>query len=210
MLEDLPLLSFFPFFSICIECLHLGNKEKWTQDHLIPSTSPYLDEKPFADLYFGWRENALLFRLDSKKPFEHVERADYKNGDALEIFIDTRDLKTRGSSAFCHQFLFFPEKVGGYWAKEITQFRSSEIHPLCDPRELGVESRLSSSTFSLEIEIPVSCLYGFDPSRFDRFGFAYRLHRPADNPQNFCLSSFEFSLERQPSFWSSVKMIKEK
>jgi hypothetical protein len=102
------------------------------------------------------------------------------------------------------------KKERGYFGKEITQFRASEIHPLADPRELGVESHLSASSYSLEIEVPSSSLYGFDPSRFDRFGFAYRLHRPGDNPQNFCLSSFEFSLEQQPSFWCSVKMVKEK
>ncbi len=209
MLEDLPYLSFFPFFTISLECSYLPSVKKWSKEHLIPSTSSYLEEKPFADLLFGWRENALFFRLDAEKPFEYVETSDYQKGDALEIFINTRDLAGKRFSSFCHQFIFFPEKVGGHLGKEITPFRSAETHPLADPRALGVESTLATSSYSLQIEIPSLCLYGFDPNRFDHFGFAYRIHRPSGVSQNSCLSPFEFSLEQQPSFWSRVQMIKK-
>jgi hypothetical protein len=210
MFDSLPYLSFFPFFSLSLNCYPLDSKKRWKKHHLLLDTSSYLNEEKFADLYWGWQEGGLCFRLEAKKAFEHVDRAEYKNGDALEIFLDTRDLKSKGLSAFCHHFVFFPEKVGGYLGKEITQFHSSEIHPLCDPKELGAQSELLSSRYFLDIEIPASCLYGFDPARFDRLGFAYRLHRPENNPQNFSLSSFEFSLETQPTFWSSAKMVKEK
>jgi hypothetical protein len=123
--------------------------------------------------------------------------------------IDTRDIKTSGyNTRFCHHFFFLPEAVDERTCGEITHFRTEDRHPLCNAEKLQITTKKGSLHYQMEIFLPKEVLHGYDPSQVDRLGFTYRFNRKNDDPQLFCCSSFEFTIEEQPSLWSSLKLVR--
>jgi hypothetical protein len=141
--------------------------------------------------------------------FQRVTYPDIARGDSVELFFDTRDVKTSGfNTRFCHHFFFLPEAVDGHQAGEITRFRTEDIHELCDPKELKVKSQLKSNSYQMQIFIPAHCLHGYDSEQFDRLGFTYRINRPDGPSQHFSVVTDDYQVEQQPSLWSSVRLVK--
>ncbi|MDB2613761.1 hypothetical protein N9Y92_01215 [Chlamydiales bacterium] len=160
---------------------------------------------PFSDEYipvsFGWnrQEVELVFAYPSSK--FHVDPKNFREGDAIELFFDTRDNKELfHPSRFFHHFLFYPEKVEGVFGKEITRFRGDETHDLADSSDLEV-----SGSRSLKIVIPSHALFGYDPDQFKRLGFGYRIHFK-DGSKQYLLTNKDF-LEVVPATLASLYML---
>lgn len=168
---------------------------------LLPDFSDLLSEDPFAQVSMGWEQTGLSFEIDVKQPFAE--------GDSVELFIDTRDLKTAGFiTRFCHHFVILPKAMDGIIAQEITAFRTDDRHELCDGSAIEVKSEFQKRGYTLNIFIPAECLHGYDPSSFERLGFTYRINRFGGDPQHFAVSSDYFNIEKEPSLWSSMSLIK--
>lgn len=202
------------FFQLGFECSFIEMKG-WQKDieahrhYQIPDTSSFCNEEAFAKLSMGWNPEGLLFSVKVDEPYTQVFYPDVSRGDSVELFIDTRDVKTSGfNTRFCHHFFFLPVEVDGHFAGEITRFRTEDTHPLCDPKELKINSYLHGKGYGLKIFIPSQCLTGYDPQQFDRLGFTYRINRAGGRSQHFSVVSEEFGLEQQPSLWSSVRLKK--
>lgn len=208
MLEE-GFVPFSPvsFFKLGWDCPYIEEGEKELKK--LPTTSDLCLEDHFATLFMGWNENGLYFQCHSLSPFQDAFYPDVTRGDSVELFIDTRDVKTSGfNTKFCHHFFFLPQSVDGHKAEEITKFRTEDAHELCDPKDLHVTSDLKNSGYHLKIFIPAHCLHGYDPHQFQRIGFTYRINRYGKPPQHFSCLSGEFPIEQQPSLWSSVQLIK--
>jgi hypothetical protein len=200
VLAELPTLLPIDFFNLEIEA-SLGKKL------LLPDTSELLNEESFSKLFLTCLSESLVLHADIKKPFEECFYPEYEHGDSLELFIDTRDLKTAGfMTRFCHHFLILTTYVKGVTSREITRFRTEDVHPLCDPLDLEVKASFSSSHYSLEVSIPAHCLHGYDPASFNRIGFTYRLNRPGGSAQHFSVSSHYYSIAQHPSLWATIQM----
>lgn len=192
------------FFSAQIE-LHCAEKGGLKKKHALPDFSHLLSEESFATVSMGWEKKGLLFSIEVRHPFMDAFYPEFHRGDSVELFIDTRDLKTAGFlTRFCHHFVILPKPVEGITAQEITAFRTDDRHELCDSSLLGVKGDFQKRSYSLDIFIPAECLHGFDPSSFDRLGFTYRINRVGGDPQHFALSSDYFAIEKEPSLWSSM------
>ncbi|MBS0629707.1 MAG: hypothetical protein JSS30_05720 [Verrucomicrobia bacterium] len=179
------------FFNTQID-LHEVEKGELKKKHLLPDFSDLLAEDHFADVSMGWEQKGLHFAIEVHYPFAE--------GDGVELFIDTRDLKTAGFvTRFCHHFL-----IEGTTAQEITTFRTDDKHELCNSSLIEVKGNFPKKNYSLHIFIPAECLHGYDPTSFDRLGFAYRINRDEGNRQHFSLSSDYFAIEKEPSLWSSL------
>jgi hypothetical protein len=196
--EELPALSPVQFFALSWDCPYLKGDLRVSGDHQIPSTVELLGEEEFAELFMGWNEQKIEMEVRTHRR---------TNRDSVEIFFDTRDLKTKAQvSKYCHHFIFTPDEKEGFFGREITRFRNEDIHRLCDPSELGVDVESDESSYILRIRIPAICLFGYDPFQFQRLGFTYRVNR-ADLPsQHFAVSSEEFNIEQQPSLWATCKL----
>lgn len=209
--EDFEPLRPAAFFQVGFNCQRLQTdhpfKELKEDAFLIPSSAQLLQEKTFAVLHMGFSDNGLYFLCHIQQPFVDQFYPDIQRGDSLELFIDTRDLKTASyNHKFCHHFIFLPKQTEGMQAFETTRFRSDDMHDLCDPQELKVDTDFSHQSYSLKIFIPTQCLYGYDPKECDRLGFNYRVNRSGGPPQHLSATSEEFSIEQQPSLWSSVHL----
>jgi hypothetical protein len=206
VLEGLPALAPLEFFSLegrLLYCKGSPSVAQMKSTYLLPDTTEWLAEERFADVALSWNEAGIAVHVFVDKPFEEAIYPNYAEGDAIELFFDTRDLKTAGfATRFCHQFVFLPESVQGIIAREVSHFRTEDAHPLCDAAELQVVPHIGNKDYSLQIFIPSHCLHGFDPSSFERIGFTYRIHRYRGAPQHFALSSRHFSLEQHPRLWA--------
>lgn len=197
------------FYSLSYQCHHLKNKSvKPSSSHLLPSTAHLCDEEAFAKVSMGWHEDGITFYFSIDSPIKKISFPEVSKGDSVEIFIDTRDIKTSGfNTRFCHHFFFLPEPFEGQSAGEITHFRTEDSHELCDPHLLSCQMVKGNKSYAMHIFIPKECLHGYDSLQFNRLGFNYRINRAGGKPQHFSVSSKEFPIEQQPSLWSSVSLI---
>ena len=99
LLEGMDPLFPADFFSYNIEIGQAATE--------LPDLSDLLDEESFASLSLSWSPEGVFGLFHIKKPLEASSFPDYMKGDAIELFIDTRDNKKSGfASRFCHQFVF--------------------------------------------------------------------------------------------------------
>lgn len=177
--------------------------------HLLPDLSELLYEDPFAKVHMGWNEDGLTFDIGVEKPFEECFFPEYRKGDSIELFIDTRALKSASFlTRFCHHFVFLPKPIEEVVAKEVTNFRTDDSHELCDERKLKMTSEFKKRSYFLQIYLPSECLHGYDPTAFDRLGFTYRINRVGGDPQHFAISSDYLAVEKEPSLWSTMQLRK--
>lgn len=212
VLEELPPLLPLEFFTLEGKLLYVKEPPSPAQmrrHFLLPALSPWLAEQQFADVALAWNETGLFVSVFANKPFEEAFYPRFSEGDAVELFFDTRDLKTASfATRFCHQFVFLPQAVQGISAQEISHFRTEDTHTLCDGSDLQVSCEIGAKSYALNLFIPAHCLHGFDPTSFDRIGFNYRIHRYKGLPQHFALSGSHFSLAQHPRLMPSLKFLK--
>lgn len=209
--EGLPNLRPASFFNIGFDCPYIPFKgwEKVIEQskYKVPDTSFLCLEEPFAEMHMGWNEEGLAFAVHSSSPAEKSVLPDVAKGDSVELFIDTRDVKTAGfTTKFCHHFFFLPQEVDGETRKEITRFRNEDAHELCNAHSLELATRMTSNGYVMKIFIPAQCLFGYDPKETMRLGFTTRINQYNGPSQHFSVVTDEFPIEQQPALWSSVKL----
>lgn len=211
--EGLPDLRPASFFSLGFDCPHIAfsgwEKAIEKEKYKVPDTSFLCLEEPFVELHMGWNEEGLFFAIHSSTPATKSVFPDISKGDSVELFIDTRDVKTAGfTTKFCHHFFFLPEVIDGQDRGEITRFRNEDAHDLCNPSALELKTRLSSHGYVLKIFIPAHCLFGYDPKESMRLGFNARMNQFNGPSQHLSVVTDEYPIEQQPSLWSSIKLEK--
>jgi hypothetical protein len=201
------------FFALSSDCYYLSPVEiekkngELGKKYVLPSTSELCGEASFADVSIAWNQEGIAFQIKVDQPVTHAAYPDVGNGDSVELFLDTRDIKTSGyNTRFCHHFYFLPEEVNGYQAGETTHFRGDDAHPLCDAALLQIRVKRTVKGYSMFIIIPSSCLHGYDPDQFDRLGFTYRINRAHFFPQHFAASGVDYQIDQQPSLWASLNL----
>lgn len=212
-MEDFVPLSPVNFFQVQLNChkVEKGFPAKQgvrRKKYLLPQLSSLSSEYPFADVSVGWNEDGIEAYVQVSQPFQKIFFPEIWKGDSVELFFDTRDVKTAVyNTRFCHHFFFLPEAVEGQAAGEMTRFRTEDKHELCSPQELLVEPSFKSNSYALHLFIPASCLVGYEPDQFNRLGFAYRINRPGSSPQHFSVDSEEYQVDQQPSLWASLRLV---
>lgn len=213
LLEILPLESLH-FFALGFDTLPYKGKVggDLSKAYLLPSLSTFFEDDSFAKVFLGWDESGIFCEVHADVKKVQVFFPDFRKGDSVELFIDTRDMKNVAySHKFCHHFVFLPtpfdndgEKIQG---KEITRFRGDESHELADPSLFVLNSEdLARKGYILKIFIPSAALFGFDPLNFNHMGFTYRINRSYGPPQYFSASGEECNIEQNPSLWASSNL----
>lgn len=205
------------FFQLSAEC-HLLSRQRSDsfpsitkqnfRKYQLPDTAALCAEESFVEVAMGWMAEGLELMIKVDSPFKKGFYPDVTRGDSVELFIDTRDVKTSGfNTRFCHHFFFLAEGVEGHMAGELTHFRTEDVHPLCDADELKVKALTQKSNYVLNIFIPSNCLHGYDPEQFNRLGFTYRVNRSEGFPQHFSVVTDDYQVDQQPSLWASLKLV---
>lgn len=177
--------------------------------YLLPSLTNLNSESTFADVGVCWNEKALHLAIDCKSPFKSASFLDIENSDAIELFIDTRDVKTTAFiTRFCHHFVFLPTPEDGIQIKEVTRFRGEEKHPLCDPDVPVIKSEFGKRGYTIHLELPSEALFSYQPEQVPKLGLSYRIRRAEGAPQHFSLPSNFYSLHQHPALWPSFMLVK--
>ncbi|NGX34754.1 MAG: hypothetical protein K1060chlam1_01108 [Candidatus Anoxychlamydiales bacterium] len=208
--ENFPNIKILNFFDINIDLEKYVSKAKlFSKKYVLKSFSSILNEEEFAKIYMAYNEKGLYFIFDVKTPFTKAFFPEYQRADSIEVFIDTRSLKTKGYiTKFCHHFVFFAEDIKGYKAREITRFRADDMHAICGSKDLKVDSIVKPKSYMLDIHIPSFCLTGFNPIDINYLSFTYRINRYQMPPQNFSVSSNEHVIEKSPHLWAKMNLLK--
>lgn len=205
---QLPELLPIDFFSI--ECTIEKNQEmfhKKMEKHFLPQTSELLNEQAFANLALLWDEEGIYGQLQVDEAFAESLYPEYREGDSLELFFDTRNIKTAGfATKFCHHFLLLPVEVNGIHAKELTRFRSEDSHPLAETLDAKIETEFLKKGYIMRFFLSKNCFYGYEPLSSSSLGFTYRINRAGKNAQHFSVSSLYYSIEQQPSLWATIHL----
>lgn len=197
------------FFRFSFDLHQMDLKDAFKKKHVLPTFSELTFENEFAKVACGWNFNGLFFEVEISHSFEEAFFPQYRKGDSIELFLDTRDLKTTGfPTKFCHHFVILPVPVEGIIAQEVTRFRSDDRHEHCDPETIRVKGELGKKKALFNIFLPSESLYGYDPSGFDRLGLSYRINRKGGDPQHLTLSSDYWNIEKEPSLWCSTHLRK--
>ena len=206
-LEELPAFAPADFFQFKCELLQVTKGKKITSSKWqLPDSSALLDEPSHASVYAGWNLEGLFFHFDIEKPYQNSYFPEYHRGDCVELFIDTRDLKSSSIfTRFCHHFVFFAKAEGEVVSQEVTRFRGDDRHPLCDPADLEVTAELHRRSYELKIFIPPQCLNGYDPTSFDRLGLTYKINYDGGEMEDFIFSSKRYDL-RHPNLWATCQL----
>lgn len=206
-------LTLYPvhFFALSCDCRSIIKNDEYPSlsHHLLPSIEDLTDEEQFSKIAIGWNEGGIGLQVQVDQPLSQSFYPNIEKGDSVELFIDTRDLKTTGfNTRFCHHFFFLPQSIDGISKGEKTHFRNEDSHPLCDPEVLRCQVQNKKNCYLMKIFVPSQCLYGYDPKQFDRLGFTYRINRFGETPQHYSVVSQEYQIDQQPSLWGSLKLVK--
>lgn len=170
-LEQISPILPMDFFQFTVDLFPIEKKDPFTKRHLLPHFSDLLFEDSFATSSMGYNDEGLRWEINVAKSFEECYFPDWEKGDSLELFVDTRDVKTSGFlTRFCHHFVFLPKPIEGIIAKEVTRFRTEDKHELCDEELLEVKTEFYKKSYQFTIFIPKECLHGYDTKSFHRLG----------------------------------------
>ncbi len=214
MFENATPLHPVHLFEPRVECHYLPKKEKiLSEKYLLPDFAFLHEGRPFASVYFGWNEEGITVQVRLKGEFNRAVYPDYLFGDAIELFIDTRDLKTSsGVTRFCHHFFFLPEAVEvedeKVYAKEITHFRGEDRHDLASQILLHMDRQVKFRETIVTLRIAREALHGYDPAEYRKIGFTYRISRSGKSTQLFAVDDRDFAIEDHPNFWASLDLFR--
>ena len=212
MFEDIPSLTPLSLFDLSFNLRWFDGKDFLKKGllkkyHLL-DTSAYLDQDKLEDIYLAWNEEGLFLLADIESEVEKVSK-EYRSADSFEIFIDTRALKTAGYiSKYSHHFVIYPKKIDNYHVHEVTRFRNEDTHDLVNPKDFEIDIKLKKGGYRIILFIPKKCLYGYDPLRFNKIGFSYRVNRYRLEPTSFSISSKEIKIENSPMFFAEGNLVK--
>ncbi|MBM3201865.1 MAG: hypothetical protein FJZ56_05600 [Chlamydiae bacterium] len=199
-LKDLP--PFFPadFFEMEIP---VKRQKKLTE---LPDFSLLLAEIAFASCKVGIHEGALKVSFDVRYPAIESFYPSFNKGDAIELMIDTRNIKNCSvMHKYGHHFVFLPKEVEGERVHEITKFHGDDKRPYVEISSIDVDLALSSKSYKMDITFREGSLFGFDPLECQKIGFSYKIHKMGGACMHFNVSSKYWKIEKSPSLWATLR-----
>ncbi len=195
-------------FTFEIECF----RGPFNKNACTPWQLPSFEKKAKIDgsarVHMAWDMQGLSFRF--QVPYEGTFRCVHPNiqeGDSIELFIDTRNVKTsRSTHRFFHHFFFLPERIDGIQCGEITKFRSLDTHPLAPQKEFGLAIITQDGQYVMDIHIPSHCLHGYHPEVGEQLGLCYTINRYQKRPYSWPFSEEQASLCYQPHLFPTITL----
>lgn len=185
-----------------------------------------MDGRPeFAKVWMGWNENGLgiAYEIPLKQQPLYGEAGRPKACDGLSLWLDTRDTRTiHRASRYCQRFTFTAHDGtpdGGPTAHRLAIHRALEEPPAVDmdavqiaryaldDGEAVVENDAAKIRgYRLEVFLPATVLYGFDPDTNIRLGFFYRI-RDKELGDQLLAAGPELPYWEDPSLWAALELL---
>jgi hypothetical protein len=192
-----------------------GNLRDWDESYQIPDLMGVEGLKSHAHLYMAWNDEGLYFGLQvNRKSRYKIDPKNYAEGDCLELFLDTRDVKdTHRANRYCHHFYFLPGGSGkdgkAPIGRQTSIERAREQAPPCPEESIQVAMRRLKKSYQMEIKLPAQGLNGFQPREFNRLGFTYLLHDTELGLQTWSAGRDQ-PVTQDPATWGTIEFQPEK
>lgn len=209
--QTLPKLLPISFISLEAHCHKITDiKQLKSEKHKLGNTHFFTLEESFTNFYLGFNDEGLYFSAEINVPFQDVFYPDITRGDSLELFIDTKNLKTASfNTPFCHHFFFLPKPYNGVQKGEITSFRGESARPFVDEKDISLQVTFHKNSYILNIFLPRDCLHGYDQEESKKIGFNYRVNRFQAPPEHFSASGDEFAIKERPQTYATLLLTDE-
>ncbi|MFH1570287.1 MAG: hypothetical protein ABIL09_20005 [Gemmatimonadota bacterium] len=207
------------FFSFTFRCPYRadppiidGNLRDWEAAYRVPDLAGVEGQEPFAPVYMAWNEAGLYLAVEVRRKTRYrIEPSSYWQGDCLEVWLDTRDVKdSHRATRFCHHFFFLPGGSGrdgrGPIGRQTTIDKAREQAPPCPEESIAVGLRRLKQSYQMEIHLPAAGLNGFQPGEFDRLGFNYLLRDCERGVQSWTVGRSP-PLVHDPSTWGTAELV---
>jgi hypothetical protein len=207
--KDKRALHPIDLFEIEHDIPYFEKRPKSFDEYRLEDVSDFYYESKFADVGLFYNKEGIGGYFQVDEPFSDAVYPDFQKGDALELFICTRDLKSKTtSSPFCHHFVIFPTQVTNFTSKELTHFRQDDARALSDPCPIWIQSDFRKKEYITEFFIPKSALYGFEEME-KSIRFTYVIHAPKKGAQYFSVSYENFNIPQMPALWAQGNLLKK-
>jgi len=211
----LPQRAFFDFAFRCPQLKESpkinGDIRDWSEGAQVPELMSVDGQTPFATAYMAWDDSGLYFACEVKnKTTYKINPREPTEGDCLELFIDTRDVKEHRANRFCHRFYFLLGGTGKGGKKPIGRQTAiddaREQSPPCPEDSIKTAIKKLKRSYALEVKLPASGLNGFAPREFSRVGFTYLLHDSQHGTQTWS-SIPDMAVDSDPSTWGTAELM---
>ncbi len=200
-LREFPAVLPLHFFEVELE-FKRNQKPK-----LIPDFSEFLEETSFSEVSVAFLDGGIQIHLKVFKAFEKASFPDVEKGDGFEFFIDTRGTKEALSlHKYCHHFVFLPKEVDGIQGVEVTRFKTNDKRELATKEHLKVTPQFAKGSYTLEIFIQDTALYGYDPMEYPNLKIASITHLGSKEPNHFPKQGYDLPFKDHPSLWANIKL----
>lgn len=214
MNPEVPKRSFFNFAWQCpyrgVPPVIDGDLQDWDRRFRMPDLMELEVREAFADVYAAWSERGLYLAVHVRKAAgANVDRRRPLQGDGLQVWVDTRDVRSaHRASRYCHHFYFLPGTGRAKPRGGQTRIRRARAHSqLCDSSELPVACDASGTGYRLEVHLPSKTLTGFDPDENRLFGFTYLLQDRKQGRQ-WWTADEPLPVSYDPSLWGTIELVK--
>lgn len=180
-------------------------KDPLGANYLLPDTTELFSQKKIADVALGYNEQGIAVTVTVNLPFLGVSLPEYEEGDAIQLFIDTRStLDKKFISKFCHHIVILPKDFEGMQVVEVTKFRGTEKRNYMDTTLVSVDATFTKKGYRVHLFIPQESLYGYDTSQINHLGFSYIITNGKLWQQSFAASQDNFKIAEIPSLYATL------
>ena len=213
MADDLPARAFFRYSAGIPhkpKGIRLtGDPRKWPAESRLPRLCELEGTAAYGDVYVMWDRAGLYVGLfvDAKTSVIG-NRRNLRDGDALVVWIDTRDVhNVHRASRFCHGFVAIPQG-GAKGASVAWQYgiqRATGKAPIAPESKLKTTRKITKTSYCLTLAIPADALNGYDPAEFPRLGFTYLIFDHEHREQTWS-SPIDMPYSTDPSLWGTLEL----
>ncbi|HLA84356.1 MAG TPA: hypothetical protein VJL29_06155 [Thermoguttaceae bacterium] len=215
-----PLLPPRSLFRFSIPCRH--GASIWTAkgtslgpECALPNFAELEQPGAVPEVRVGWNASGLALRFEI-----HGKRQDLwcrakmpDESDGVQIWLDTRDVKTvHRAGRFCHRLFFLPGGGGRDQSQPVAGTlpisRAKELHAPIHESQLKVLSQKRAGGYILHICISADALTGFDPDEHPRLGFTYAVF-DRELGEHTLAAGGETAYREDPSLWATLELMRE-
>ena len=187
-----------------------GKLDDWMPHHLLPPVA-LESRSPFAGAWMAWAPKGLWFAFDvARTRAPRVLPNRLAEGDCIEIYLDTRDIRTaHRAGRYCHKLVVAP--VGGPGRGRQPVFEHQDIaRSLANPtrilsEQVEIASTVREDGYSIELFMPAETLTGYDVEVTRRLGLAYVIH-DIERPMQVWPHEQELPVWVDPSLWATLEL----
>jgi len=188
-----------------------GDLSEWSDRHRLPRVA-LEGRPPFADLWMAWSPDGVWFALwvpRTKAPRVLPKRL--AQGDCLELYIDTRDVRTaHRAGRYCHKFVVAPVGGPGHARRPLFEHqgiaRALVNPPWVAQAQIEVASRVREDGYAIDLFLPAAALNGYDVEVTRRLGLAYVVH-DVERPMQVWPHEADLPVWIDPSLWAVIELV---